>query len=66
MGSILVVGSNRDRILVIASAAAGAQLALLGFWDKRLGLGKEFHDSLAAFWTLAIWCNHRFLPRPVY
>ncbi len=58
----LIVGSNRDCILVIASAAAGAQLALLGFRNKRLGLGKQFHDSLAALWTLAICYNHRLLP----
>ena len=55
---ILVVGSNRNRVLIIASGAAGAQLALLGFWNKRLCLGKQFHNSIATFWTLAICCNH--------
>ena len=61
-GSVLVVGSNRHRIFVIASGAAGAQLALLGRWDKRLCLGKQFHDSLAAFWALTICCNHLISP----
>jgi hypothetical protein len=55
---LLIVGANRNRVLVIANVAASAQLALLGFRNKRLCLGKQFHDSIAAFWTLAICCNH--------
>jgi hypothetical protein len=62
MGSILIVGSNRDGILVIASSAAGAQLGLLGFRNKRLCFGKQFHNTLGAFWTLTICCDHMSSP----
>ena len=54
----LIVGANRNRVLVVANVATSAQLALLGFRNKRLCLGKQFHDSIAAFWTLTICCNH--------
>jgi hypothetical protein len=59
---VLVVGSNRNRVLVVANVTTSAQLALLGFGDKRLCLGKQFHDSIAAFWTLTIRCNHLTSP----
>ena len=59
---ILVVRSNRDCVLVIASGAAGTQLALLGLRNKRFSLGKQFHDAIAALWTLTIRCNHLSAP----
>ena len=49
MDTILIVRSNRNRILVIASGAAGAQLALFGFRNQGLCFGKQFHDAIAAF-----------------
>jgi hypothetical protein len=58
----LIVGSDCHRILVIATAAAGAQLALVGLWNKRFCLGKQFHDAIAAFWTLTICCDHLSSP----
>ena len=60
--SFLVVRSNRDCVLVIASGAAGAQLALLGLRNKRFSLRKQFHDAIAALWTLTIRCNHLSAP----